>query len=70
MPGAAPRMHFTTAAEQCARAWNIERMFTEASLMAEAFFAARGYIVIGRESVIRNGIALPRANMEKYLSRP
>ncbi|MCU4653828.1 GNAT family N-acetyltransferase [Roseibacterium sp. SDUM158016] len=51
-----------------ARANGLSRLTTEASRVAEPFFAARGWRVVERQKVRRNGIRLPNAAMEKVLS--
>ncbi len=55
------------AAEQRARILGIPRLRTEASLLAEPFFARHGYRLEERENVERNGVFLPRARMSKTL---
>ena len=55
------------AVEARAYELKIPRIFTEASHMAESFFAAHGYVVDGRESAEREGVLLPRARMSKML---
>ena len=56
------------ASEAHARMRGIKRLWTHASLMAEPAFAARGFHVIGRETVERAGETLARAGMEKVLT--
>jgi putative acetyltransferase len=55
------------AAETRACELGISRIRTEASLLAESFFARHGYSLDLRENVERNGIPLPRAQMSKTL---
>lgn len=45
----------------------IPHIRTEASLLAESFFAKHGYSLDSRENVERNGVSLPRARMSKTL---
>ncbi len=51
-----------------ARAAGLVRLQTEASRVAEPFFAARGWVVLRRQRVPRNWLRLPNAVMEKRLS--
>jgi putative acetyltransferase len=55
-------------AEARARELGVARMYTEASLLAEGFFAKRCYRVAERETVERNGVLLARARMFKVLA--
>ncbi len=55
------------AAEAHARALGITRIFTEASLLAEPFFAKHGFAVESREEIERRGVMLPRTRMAKTL---
>ncbi|MDG4648096.1 GNAT family N-acetyltransferase [Roseibacterium sp. SDUM158017] len=48
-----------------ARAAGLTRLQTEASRVAEPFFDARGWIVVKRQRVRRNGLSLPNAVMER-----
>jgi putative acetyltransferase len=50
-----------------ARGYGARRLVTEASLIARPFFAARGFALVREETVERDGIALPRAVMERTL---
>ncbi|MBY6200730.1 GNAT family N-acetyltransferase [Maritalea mobilis] len=50
-----------------AKSAGIDRLETEASRVAEPFFAARGWSVLRRQRVRRHGIGLPNAVMEKPL---
>ena len=52
-----------------ARAAGLTRLETEASLLAERFFARRGWRVEKRQEVERNGVRLPNAVMAKTLDR-
>lgn len=51
-----------------ARAAGLARLQTEASRVAESFFRARGWIVLHRQKVRRNGLRLPNAVMERDLT--
>ena len=51
-----------------ARAARLERLETGASLLAERFFACRGWRVVKRQEVARNGARLPNAAMAKVLT--
>lgn len=53
-----------------ARASGLTRLETEASLLAERFFARRGWHVVQRQEVERAGVRLPNAVMAKDLARP
>jgi putative acetyltransferase len=55
------------AIEARARAHGLSRLRTEASRVAEPFFGARGWVVIRRQRVRRNGVGLPNAVMERAL---
>lgn len=52
-----------------ARAARLSRLETEASLLAERFFARRGWHVVTRQEVERHGVRLPNAVMAKDLTR-
>ncbi|MEM9756666.1 MAG: GNAT family N-acetyltransferase [Pseudomonadota bacterium] len=52
-----------------ARADGLTTLRTDASRMAEPFFARLGWTVEGREVVTRRGVGLARAAMSKVLSR-
>ncbi len=56
------------ALEETARARKHPRLWTHASLMAEPAFAARGFYVTRRETVMRADQTLARAEMEKVLT--
>lgn len=52
-----------------ARARGLTRLETEASLLAEPFFARQGWRLVRRQKVERLGVFLPNAVMEKPLER-
>lgn len=52
-----------------ARAAGLDRLTTEASLLAEPFFARQGWHVLRRQEVERQGVFLRNAVMEKALDR-
>ena len=52
-----------------ARAEGVERMTVEASLLAEPFFARRGWALVRRQKVERRGVKLQNCLMEKTLTR-
>lgn len=52
-----------------ARAAGLTRLETEASLLAERFFARRGWHIVTRQEVERQGVRLPNAVMAKELPR-
>jgi putative acetyltransferase len=52
-----------------ARAAGLSRIETEASLLAERFFARLGWLVEKRQEVERNGVRLPNAVMAKSLTQ-
>ncbi|NNE81109.1 MAG: GNAT family N-acetyltransferase [Silicimonas sp.] len=54
--------------ESRARAAGLGRLTSEASLLAEPVFAARGWRVLRRQTVVRSGIEIANAIMEKELS--
>ncbi|MEO0991165.1 MAG: GNAT family N-acetyltransferase [Pseudomonadota bacterium] len=54
--------------ESRARARGITRLSTQASLMAEPFFARQGWQVVRRQEVEINGVMLKNAWMEKMLT--
>lgn len=56
-----------TAVEHAARQANEGCLWTFASLMAQPAFRAAGFSVIHHETVVRSGVTLPRARMEKGL---
>lgn len=51
-----------------ARARNIERLYVEASFIAEPFFKHRGFSLVKKNEVQLNGITLENLIMEKYLN--
>lgn len=55
------------AAEQRLRAAGVRELFTEASLMAQAFFASQGFSVRQAQTVARGAVMLPRMLMGKIL---
>jgi putative acetyltransferase len=56
-----------SALEKDARAAGLPRLRTHVSLMAQPAFEARGFHVIGHETVERGSEILARAEMEKSL---
>ena len=52
-----------------ARAAGLTRLETEASLLAEGFFARRGWRVMTRQNVERRGTPIPNALMAKDLTQ-
>jgi putative acetyltransferase len=52
-----------------ARVHGHTRLETEASLLAEPFFARHGWRVLQRQEVERDGVKIPNAVMEKRLVR-
>lgn len=52
-----------------ARAAGLKRLTTEASLLAEPFFARQGWGLVQRQRVERHGVLLRNALMEKALAR-
>lgn len=55
------------AAEQRLRAADARELFTEASLVAQAFFAHQGFSVQQAQTVTRGAVNLPRMLMHKTL---
>lgn len=55
------------AAEQRLRAAGARELFTEASLVAQAFFAGQGFSVQQAQTVTRGAVILPRMLMRKPL---
>lgn len=55
------------AAEQRLRAAGVREVFTEASLVAQAFFASQGFSVQQAQTVTRGAVTLPRMLMRKTL---
>lgn len=58
-----------TAIEQEARHQRLNRIWVHASLRAEPAFRAMGFAVTKRETVVRDGQSLRRAEMEKKLEQ-
>jgi len=56
------------AAETQLRGAGARLVHTEASLLAQPFFARQGFMVVERQEVQRDGVSLPRALMHKTLS--
>lgn len=56
-----------TAIADYARAEDMAKLWTHASLMAEPAFASHGFVVTQREIVVRDGEELRRAAMSKSL---
>ncbi|MFM2481644.1 GNAT family N-acetyltransferase [Celerinatantimonas sp. YJH-8] len=46
---------------------NINRLYVEASLIAKPFFEKRGFSVVKKNEVDRQGVSLVNFSMEKYL---
>ena len=63
--GVAGRLYETV--EQIAKARGLPRMTAHASLLAQPFFAKRGWRVEKHELHVRNGVSIPRAEMSKDL---
>jgi putative acetyltransferase len=63
--GAASQLYI--AAEDAARARGLTLLTAHASLLAQPFFAKHGWAVVQHETVIRNGVSIPRAEMSKLL---
>jgi GNAT superfamily N-acetyltransferase len=59
-----------TALERHARSLGQIVLDTKASLLARPFFGKHGYHALGRELVIREGVAIPRVPMRKLLPHP
>jgi len=51
-----------------ARTRNMKRLYVEASLVAKPFFEHRGFSVVKKNEVQRNGVSLVNFSMEKYIS--
>ncbi|PHQ24358.1 histone acetyltransferase [Marinobacter guineae] len=51
-----------------ARARNLKRLYVEASLIVKPFFEHRGFSVVKKNEVQRNGVSLVNFSMERYLS--
>ncbi len=54
--------------EMVAKERSLPRMTTHASLLAQPFFAERGWQLEKHEIHVRNGVAIPRAEMSKDLT--
>jgi putative acetyltransferase len=63
--GIAGRLYETV--EHLAKQRGLHRMTAHASLLAQPFFAKRGWRVEKHEMHVRNGAAIPRAEMSKDL---
>ncbi len=57
------------AVEREARARNLSRVFTEASITACPFFERQGFRVVREQTVRREGVSLTNFAMEKMLAR-
>lgn len=55
------------AVEERAGGLGIGRIFAEASITARPFFERRGFVVLGRNTVVQHGIELTNFSMEKTL---
>lgn len=64
--GVAQRLY--QAAEAELRAAGVSLLHTEASLLAQPFFARQGFVVVEQQEVQRGDVSLPRALMHKALS--
>jgi len=64
--GIAGRLYETV--ERLAKERGLHRMTAHASLLAQPFFAKRGWRVEEHEMQVRNGVAIPRAKMSKELT--
>lgn len=58
------------ALEAAARARGLQRLHTQASLIAEPFFSRHGFTVVKRNEIPRGGAILKNATMEKLLPSP
>jgi GNAT superfamily N-acetyltransferase len=56
------------ALERKAKELGLARLFTEASITARPFFAARGFVVLARQEVECRGARFVNFRMEKYLT--
>jgi putative acetyltransferase len=63
--GAAGQLYETV--ERLAKERGLSRMTAHASLLAQPFFAKRGWRVENHEMHVRNGVGIPRAEMSKEL---
>ena len=64
--GVAQRLY--QAAEAELRAAGVSLLHTEASLLAQPFFARQGFVVVEQQEVQRGDVSLPRALMHKALN--
>lgn len=64
--GISDRLYETV--EQIAKERGLTRMTAHASLLAQSFFAKRGWRVEKHEICVRNGVSIPRAEMSKDLT--
>ena len=55
------------AIERTARNEAMERLFTDASLVARPFFARQGFALVRQQTVTRRGVSLTNFRMEKWL---
>jgi putative acetyltransferase len=55
------------AAISRAQQLGMRKLYCEASLLAESFFTKQGWTVDERETVVRNGVGIPRALMSMIL---
>jgi putative acetyltransferase len=53
--------------EAQARAQRLPRLYVEASKPARPFFAARGFVLVKRNEIVRHGVTLINYTMEKSL---
>lgn len=65
--GVAPALY--AMLENRARVAGLQRLTTEASELARAFFLRHGWQVIARQDLVRDGVTLHNYQMEKRLSR-
>ena len=56
-----------TVLEGRARGRGLIRLETEASLLAQPFFARQGWRVVQAQEIVRAGVSIPNARMEKRL---
>ncbi len=57
------------AVERAALSRSIARLTAHASLLAQPFFVKHGWLVDNHETIVRNGVTIPRAEMSKQLTR-
>ncbi len=65
--GAGVGTRLLAAVEDAARARDIRRFFTEASITARPFFEKRGYVVVKEQQVVVRGVTFTNYAMEKSL---